>query len=90
VIGVTINEQEIAIYRVGGEIYATDNACTHAFALLSNGFLEGFEIECPLHFGRFDIRTGEGLCAPISSDLKTYKTRVVENDVQVLVTESAG
>lgn len=89
-IGVIVKGQDIAIFRVSNQIYATDNICTHASALLSDGFLEGNEIECPLHFGRFDIRTGEGLCAPITCNLKTYKTRVVHDDIQVLVSDAVA
>jgi naphthalene 1,2-dioxygenase system ferredoxin subunit len=75
----------IAVYNVGGEFYATDNLCTHAFAMLSDGWLDGSEIECPLHAGRFDVKTGKGLGPPIDCDIKTYKTRIVGDDVQVLI-----
>jgi len=59
--------------------------CTHAFALLTEGFLDGEVIECPLHAGRFDVRTGKGLCAPIETDLATYQVRVDGADVLVAV-----
>ena len=59
VIGVDVAGRDIALYSVEGEIYATDNICTHGHARLCDGFLEGHEIECPLHQGRFDVRTGQ-------------------------------
>ena len=57
--------QEIALYGVDGEVYATDNLCTHGNARLCDGFLMGHEIECPLHQGRFDVRDGRALCSPL-------------------------
>lgn len=83
VLGVTLGERELALYDLDGEIYATDNLCTHAFALLSQGWLDGDTIECPLHGGRFDVKTGKALCPPVTEDLKTYKVRVVGDDIQV-------
>lgn len=83
VLGVTLGEREFALYDLDGEIYATDNLCTHAFALLSQGWLDGEVIECPLHGGRFDVKTGKALCPPVTEDLKTYKVRLVGDDVQI-------
>jgi naphthalene 1,2-dioxygenase system ferredoxin subunit len=75
--------KSIALYGVDGDIYATDNVCTHAFALLSDGWLDGDVIECPLHAGRFEVKTGKGLGPPIPCDLKTYRLRVVGGDIQI-------
>lgn len=83
--GVTVGEEHIALYNLGGEVYATSNVCTHAFALLSDGWLDGDVIECPLHAGRFEIKTGKGLGPPIPCDIKTYPVRVVGDDIQVQV-----
>jgi naphthalene 1,2-dioxygenase ferredoxin component len=83
VLGVRLGEREIALYNLDGEIYATDNLCTHAFALLSQGWLNGEIIECPLHGGRFEVKTGKGLGPPINDDLKTYPVRVIGDDVQI-------
>jgi len=73
----------LALYRVDGQIYATDNKCTHGNAQLCVGFLEGFEIECPLHQGRFDIRTGKALSAPLTEDLVSYPARIDAGRIQV-------
>ncbi len=51
----TIENEQIALYLVDGEVYATHNVCTHQFALLSDGFLEDECIECPLHQGKFEV-----------------------------------
>jgi nitrite reductase/ring-hydroxylating ferredoxin subunit len=83
VLGVEIGDKSIALYNLGGEILATDNICTHAFALLSDGWLDGDCIECPLHAGRFDVRTGKALGPPVDEDIKVYPVRVVGDDIQV-------
>jgi len=83
VLGVEIGDKSIALYDVGGEILATDNICTHAFALLSDGWLDGDCIECPLHAGRFDVRTGKALGPPVDEDIKVYPVRIVGDDIQV-------
>ena len=76
VIGVDIAGKSLALYQVDGEIYATDNLCTHGNARLCDGFLEGHEIECPLHQGKFDIRNGKAMCAPLTEDVRTYPVRI--------------
>lgn len=81
--GATVGDQEIAVYNIDGEIYATDNLCTHAFAFLTDGWLDGDVIECPLHGGRFEVKTGKGLGPPIPCDVKTFPVRIVGDDIQV-------
>lgn len=83
VVGVDRAEGSFAIYRVEGTVYVTDNLCTHGNARLCDGFLEGFEIECPLHQGRFDVRTGAALCAPLVQALVRYPVRIENNFVSI-------
>lgn len=75
----------IALYNVGGQIYATTDICSHAYAELSEGFLdtEDCSIECPLHGSRFDIRTGAVLSLPAYEPIATYPVRVEGEDVLV-------
>ena len=62
---VEVNGLKLAVFHLeDGSVHVTRNVCTHEFALLSEGWFEGCEIECPLHAGRFDVRTGEALCSP--------------------------
>ncbi|HJT05682.1 MAG TPA: non-heme iron oxygenase ferredoxin subunit [Stellaceae bacterium] len=86
-VGVKVGDRLIALYNVAGRIYATDNVCSHAFALLSDGWLDGSEIECPLHAGRFDVTTGKGLGPPIPSDIRTYATRIVGDRIEIDLAE---
>ena len=68
--------RDIALYGTEDGIHATDNICTHGHARLCDGFLEGHEIECPLHQGRFDVRTGKAMCAPLTEDLRSYPVKI--------------
>jgi len=85
VLGVEVGGRSIALYDTDGSLYATDNICTHAYACLSDGWLDGEVIECPLHAARFDIRTGKVLDPPATEDLKTYPVRVVGDEIQVRI-----
>jgi nitrite reductase/ring-hydroxylating ferredoxin subunit len=79
----TVGETEIALYFVDGTIYATDNICTHAFARLSEGFLDGDCIECPVHQALFNVKTGEVVAPPAFTPLKTFPCRVEGDDVLI-------
>ncbi|WP_137174153.1 non-heme iron oxygenase ferredoxin subunit [Massilia sp. HP4] len=76
VIGVAAAGKDLALYSVEGQVYATDNICTHGHARLCDGFLEGFEIECPLHQGKFDIRDGRPMCEPVTDAVRTYPVKI--------------
>ena len=75
-IAVTPDGHDIALYALDGNVFATNNVCTHGHARLCEGFLEGHEIECPFHQGRFDIRTGVATCAPATEVLKTWPVKI--------------
>ncbi|ABM37790.1 MULTISPECIES: naphthalene 1,2-dioxygenase/salicylate 5-hydroxylase systems ferredoxin NagAb [Burkholderiales] len=76
VMAVQVAGKEIALYEVDGEVFATDNICTHGAARMSDGFLEGREIECPLHQGRFDVCSGKAMCAPLTENIRTYPVKI--------------
>ena len=76
VIGREIEGRRVAVYRLDGALYATQDLCTHGQACLSEGeVVEGY-IECPLHFGLFEIATGKAAGAPVTRDLATYPVRM--------------
>lgn len=79
----TAGSLRLAVYHVGGALYCTSNVCSHAFALLTDGWLEEYVIECPLHAGQFDIRTGCGMGPPIDRPVRTYPIRVTDDVVEV-------
>ena len=80
---VIIGRKEIAIYNLGGNFYATDDICTHAYASLADGYIEGELIECPLHAGTFEIKTGKAVGAPCTVDLNAYEVKVDGDDILV-------
>lgn len=73
----------IIIHGPDGNFYATDGYCTHEKQHLSDGLVYEFNIECPLHFGAFDYRTGDPTAAPACEALKTYPVAVEGDDVYV-------
>lgn len=76
---------KIGLFNVGGVFYAMDNACTHAGGSLGEGFLDGDQVECPLHGARFDVKSGEALSAPAFEKAASYKVRVNGSDIEVEV-----
>ncbi len=78
-----LGNRRIALYRLDGNIHALDDVCTHALALLSQGFIEHGAVECPLHGARFDIATGRCLSAPATVDLRTYEVRVEDGEILI-------
>jgi naphthalene 1,2-dioxygenase system ferredoxin subunit len=86
VIGVMVGGKDLAVYNVGGVIFASDNLCTHGHARLCDGFLDGHEIECPLHQGKFDVRTGAPTCAPVTESVRTYPIKIEGDRIYVALT----
>lgn len=76
VMPVSADGHDLALYCVDGQVYCTANLCTHGNAFLSEGFLIDAEIECPLHQGRFDVRTGQPTCPPACEALRVYPVTV--------------
>lgn len=66
----------IAVFNVNGDLYATDDTCTHEKSSLAEGFLEGDIVECAFHFARFCVRTGEALTPPATVDLAVHRVTV--------------
>ena len=73
----------LALCKSGGEVFAVHNVCTHQFALLSDGYVENGCIECPLHQGRFDLRTGAALEGPVTEPVKTYPVKTENGKIFV-------
>lgn len=74
----------IALHRVGDDIYATDDLCTHEkWSLGEDGELEGHEIVCCLHLAAFDVRDGSATRFPATEPLKVYPVRIVEGEVWI-------
>lgn len=86
VLAVSAANKMIALYRIDGTFYATSDVCTHAFALLSDGYLDGDCIECPIHQALFHVPTGEVRAEPATEPLQTFPVKV---DGETLMVEIA-
>ena len=71
----------LAVYNVDGRFYVTSNLCTHNVATLTDGYLEGDIVECPLHGGCFNVRTGEATHFPCTEPLQTYEVELRDGTV---------
>src|SRR5919206_5158278 len=80
---VQINGENICIANVEGKYYAIGNVCTHEGGPLADGILEGYEVECPWHQSRFDVRSGEVISPPASESELTYEIKVDGNSILV-------
>lgn len=78
----------IALCRVGDRVYAVGGACPHASAPLSEGYLDGYNLHCPYHTAKFDIRSGDNLSPPAFDRIPTYDTTISpKGDIHILIPE---
>lgn len=80
---VVVGGKKVALFNVDGEIFATDDTCSHAEASLSEGELVGEEIACPKHGARFNVKTGQALSLPAWAPIATYKVKVEGEEIKV-------
>ncbi|MGJ9412449.1 non-heme iron oxygenase ferredoxin subunit [Aeromicrobium sp. CF4.19] len=83
VLAVEVDGTELALVRSGDEVFAIRDECSHAAIPLSEGEVEGCEIECWLHGSRFDVRSGKALNLPATEPVPTYRTSIEGADVMV-------
>jgi 3-phenylpropionate/trans-cinnamate dioxygenase ferredoxin subunit len=82
---VEVDDEPVCLINLEGELYAINDICTHEEASLADGTIVGDEIECPLHGGAFNIRTGAAAAFPVVVAIEKYAVRIVGDDVQVTV-----
>ena len=80
-----LNGVALALFRVGDDVFALHDLCTHGQARLSDGFIENGCVECPLHQGLVDIRTGLPRSAPITQPVRSYPARQVSDRIEILL-----
>jgi 3-phenylpropionate/trans-cinnamate dioxygenase ferredoxin subunit len=71
----------VALFRTERGWFAIDDLCTHGKASLSEGFLDGDIIECPLHMGQFSLESGQPLCPPLTKPVRTHKVVLADDAV---------
>lgn len=82
---VEVDDEPVVLINLDGELYALNDICTHEEASLADGEIVGDEIECPLHGGAFNIRTGEPAAFPVVVATEKYAVRTVGDEVQISV-----
>ncbi len=80
---VDVKGKQIALFNVGGEFFALDNACTHEEGPLAEGEISGHKVICPWHGATFDVRTGEVLGPPAYEAVARFSVRVTGTDIEV-------
>ncbi|MFD1213900.1 bifunctional 3-phenylpropionate/cinnamic acid dioxygenase ferredoxin subunit [Arthrobacter sp. GCM10027362] len=80
----------IAVFHTeDGELFAIDDTCTHQDASLADGWVEGCEVECPLHASKFNLRTGEVDAPPAKLPVRVHEVKVVDGDIMVIESDEA-
>lgn len=79
----------LAVFRLDDGCFVTDDTCTHGQASLSEGFVEGDEIECPWHSGRFCVRDGRAMAPPAADAIRVYRSRIIDGQVCIEVAAAA-
>jgi 3-phenylpropionate/trans-cinnamate dioxygenase ferredoxin subunit len=82
-----VDDRFIVMIHLDGQFYALDDACTHDGGPLGEGILEGFQIICPRHGARFDVRTGQAMSMPAVHGTTSHEVKVEGNDVFVKIKE---
>jgi ethylbenzene dioxygenase ferredoxin subunit len=86
-----VGDKQLAVFKIDGKFYVTDDECTHASASLADGMLEGDVVECSMHFGAFHVPTGAVKAPPCELALRTYKVVLQGDDIFVdLDRDAAG
>jgi len=84
-VAIEVNGTAVCVARVGDEVFAVADTCTHSDASLSEGEISGFKIECWLHGAEFDLRSGAALTPPATQALQSFK--VQRNGNQIVISE---
>ena len=80
---IEVDDMTIVIFNIAGGVYAIEDRCTHDNGPLGEGEIEGFEIICPRHGARFDIRDGRALTLPAIEPTRYFPTRVIDNQIEI-------
>jgi naphthalene 1,2-dioxygenase system ferredoxin subunit len=87
---VSVGKRSFALYRLGGRFYATDAFCTHGHALLTEGYIEGELVECPMHGGTFEIASGKPVGQPCVEPLIVYPVKLEQDQVSIGIRDGAA
>jgi 3-phenylpropionate/trans-cinnamate dioxygenase ferredoxin subunit len=80
---VELDNQPIVVFNLAGQVFAIGDVCTHDNGPLGDGEVEEYEVVCPRHGGRFDVRTGKATSLPAVIDIPAYPVRLVDGNIEV-------
>ena len=81
------NDETVVIFNVDGEYHCIADVCTHDGGPLEDGELDGYEVECPRHGARFDVRSGKALTFPAVVGVPTYELKIEDDHIYVQTPE---
>ncbi len=84
-IRVTVGDQRVAMFRIGDDVYAIGDRCSHAEASLAEGDVFGTDVECPRHGSEFDLKTGEPHSLPATSPVPTFEAAIEDGTVFLIL-----
>lgn len=80
---IEIDREQIVLFNIAGELFAIGDICSHDDGPLGDGELEDFEVTCPRHGARFDVRTGKAVKLPAVVDIPAFPVRVVDGKIEI-------
>ena len=80
---IEINEEPVVIFNISGKFYAVDDRCSHDDGPLGDGEVEGYDIVCPRHGARFDLRDGKVKSMPAYENINWYPVRIVDKMIEI-------
>ncbi len=84
---VYVGDEPVMLANIDGDIYAINDVCSHEYVMLSEGWLDGYDIECPQHGSRFDVRSGAVDGLPATQPVPAYELRVEQDEIYILIDE---
>jgi 3-phenylpropionate/trans-cinnamate dioxygenase ferredoxin subunit len=80
---VEIGENYLVVFNIAGQVYAIEDLCSHDDGPLGDGDVDGYQVVCPRHGARFDLRSGEALTFPAVEDIPAYPVQIVDGQIQI-------
>lgn len=80
---IEVDDMSVVLFNIAGDVYAIEDRCTHDDGPLGEGELEGYEIVCPRHGARFDVRDGRALSLPAIEPTRYFPIRIVDNQIEI-------
>ena len=85
---IDVDDVPVVIFKIGKDVYAINDRCSHDDGPLGEGELDGFEVICPRHGARFDVRNGKVLSLPAVEDIQHYPIRILDGQIEIGVRNS--